>query len=590
MGKLIYLVPYITSLVISIAVLIYAWRRRSVIGATAFAFLALGQVVWTFGYILELLNPTLEGKVIWDNFQFFGGAIYVLAVFGFALEYTGHRLLLEIRSWAFLITISVVLIVIAYTDSWHGLARPNTMLIHGEPFSELTYDFSLFFWIGYIYSFVLLVGGIYLLSINMAQSSPMHRGQSILVIIGILIPLVGITLTMFGITLTFHRDTTPLTFAIANLVLVFALFRFRFLDIVPVARNAIFENMNDIVCVLDIQHRIIDANPASQQITGLTHKEVVGFSFDQVCPKIFTILSQRPIDKQDRFEINLGSDNNDNYYELNISPLYTRRGRIIGRLIIAHDINAMKNAEAEILKHSLQLAEANKELESFSHSISHDLRAPLRAVDGYAKILLEDYQDALDKDGQEFLARLRKSTARMGRMIEALLSYSRLSQQPIEKSTISPTYIAHQTWEELGPSHEGRQLEITIDEMPICQADPTLIHQVYINLLDNALKFTSKRDLAQIHVGCQSQDGESVYFVKDNGEGFDLAHADKLFGMFQRLHREDDFEGTGIGLANVHRIIHRHGGRIWADAELDKGATFFFTLSDQKVERLHSVN
>jgi len=162
-----------------------------------------------------------------------------------------------------------------------------------------------------------------------------------------------------------------------------------------------------------------------------------------------------------------------------------------------------------------------------------------------------------------------------------LLTFSRLSRQPLNKEPVVPANLVRRVLSDLSGEQEGRQVEIVVGELPTCQADPGLLKQVFANLLSNALKYTRQRDVARIEVGCAAQDGATVYFVKDNGAGFDMRYADKLFGVFQRLHRAEEFEGTGVGLAIVQRIIHRHGGRIWAEAEVDKGATFYFTLEGE---------
>ena len=234
--------------------------------------------------------------------------------------------------------------------------------------------------------------------------------------------------------------------------------------------------------------------------------------------------------------------------------------------------------EGRVVERTAQLETANKELEAFSYSVSHDLRAPLRAIDGYSRLLLEDYAPQLSPDAQHFLHMVRGGAQQMGRLIDDLLAFSRLGRQSLNKRSVAPADLARQALSDLQAEQEGRQVEIAIGDLPSCQADPTLLRQVLFNLLSNALKYTRKCEVARIEIGCQEQAGEPVYFVKDNGAGFDMEYAHKLFGVFQRLHPAEEYEGTGVGLAIVQRILHRHGGRIWAEAQVDRGATFFFTL------------
>ncbi len=229
-----------------------------------------------------------------------------------------------------------------------------------------------------------------------------------------------------------------------------------------------------------------------------------------------------------------------------------------------------------------QLQASNKELEAFSYSVSHDLRAPLRAMDGFSNILLEEYAPELPEEAQRYLGLVRDNARQMGNLIDHLLAFSRLGRQTLKKGPVMPSDIVHHVVEDLSAELEGRQVEITVGDMPPCEADPTLLRQVYANLIGNAVKFTKKRDVALIEVGSRSQDGSTVYFVKDNGVGFDMQYSNKLFGVFQRLHRAEEYEGTGVGLATVQRIIHRHGGRIWAESEIDHGTTFSFIIKEER--------
>jgi light-regulated signal transduction histidine kinase (bacteriophytochrome) len=221
---------------------------------------------------------------------------------------------------------------------------------------------------------------------------------------------------------------------------------------------------------------------------------------------------------------------------------------------------------------------ANKELEAFSYSVSHDLRAPLRAIDGFSKALLDDYDKVLDERGMHFLARVRSGTQRMASLIDDLLKLSRVTRFVLERRDADVTAIAESTAAELTRRHPDRHVEWRIQSGMRAFADSHLLRIVLENLMGNAFKFSANVAHACIEIGRQTNDGEAVFYVRDNGAGFEMAYASKLFGAFQRLHSDSEFEGTGIGLATVQRIIHRHGGRIWAEAEQGKGARFYFTL------------
>lgn len=239
-----------------------------------------------------------------------------------------------------------------------------------------------------------------------------------------------------------------------------------------------------------------------------------------------------------------------------------------------------------------ELAAINKELDSFSYSVSHDLRAPVRAVEGFASILREDYGVRLDAEGRRLLGVIADSAKRMTQMIEDLLAFARLGRQPIRTQQVQLEELVNQTIAELRMLHGARRIDIAVGRLGAADADPALLRHALTNLIGNAIKFTRDRDPAVIEVGCREDGetaGEPVYYVKDNGAGFDMRNSERLFGVFQRFHRADEFEGTGVGLAIVHKVITRHGGRLWADSAPGAGATFYFTLRSTPNDQEHAA-
>jgi len=237
----------------------------------------------------------------------------------------------------------------------------------------------------------------------------------------------------------------------------------------------------------------------------------------------------------------------------------------------------------DLLLRSHDLEETNRQLESFSYSVSHDLRAPLRHIRGFTRILLEGSHEKLDEHGKRCLARIDAGCQRMDCLIKDLLNFCQLNLQPLHKTTVHTAPVVRGVLHELiCECPEARKINLAIGKLPTCQADPSLLRQVFINLLDNALKYSRQRELPRIEVGSFDRNGETVLFVKDNGTGFNMDSADKLFGVFQRLHRSSEYEGTGVGLAIASNIIQRHGGKIWAEAAEDKGTTFYFTLGSKR--------
>ncbi len=279
------------------------------------------------------------------------------------------------------------------------------------------------------------------------------------------------------------------------------------------------------------------------------------------------------------------------WVDTTIVPFLNDQGKPRQYVAIRTDITARKAAAAEIVqlnteleqrvaKRTAELKLANQELEAFSYSISHDLRAPLRAMGGFARILEKEFASQLSPDAKHAIERIRDNATKMGQLIDGLLDFSSLNWMPVTKKKVAPAAIARAVFEELRPEVSDRRVEIEIAELPECEADPNLLKQVFANLLSNALKYTRDHDPAEIEVGASRGNGDCVYFVKDNGAGFEMEYANKLFRVFQRLHSADQFEGRGVGLAIVQRIVNRHGGRVWAEGVPQKGATFYFTLGE----------
>jgi PAS domain S-box-containing protein len=253
----------------------------------------------------------------------------------------------------------------------------------------------------------------------------------------------------------------------------------------------------------------------------------------------------------------------------------------------AHDEEEIRkfNAELEqrVNERTMELQATNEELESFSYSVSHDLRAPLRAMDGFSRMVLTDCAERLDDNGRRMLGVIHSEAQRMGQLIDDLLAFSRLNRQPIEPTRINMAGIAREVFEELAAASPERKLHLNLHPLPPARGAEAMIRQVWVNLISNAIKFTRDRKIGEIEINTRKNDpNEIIYYVKDNGAGFEMRHAEKLFGVFQRLHNQQEFPGTGIGLALVKRIIQRHGGRVWAEAEIDRGATFYFTLPNSK--------
>jgi PAS domain S-box-containing protein len=358
----------------------------------------------------------------------------------------------------------------------------------------------------------------------------------------------------------------------------------------------IFAYLNDAVVTTDENFMIKSWNSAAEQIYGWKAEEVIGRKAAEILQTEFSGTTREEMTRRllDAGEFSAEvmqtcKDGTKVHMDVRTVALRNEDRKLSQVISVNRDITNRKRAENEIrqlnekleervIERTAQLWAANKELEAFSYSVSHDLRAPLRAINGYTRILVEDYTSAFDAEGKRICNIIIGEAQRMGDLIDHLLSFSRLSRKEIQPTKVDMKSLAFSVYGELTKETDRERVEFKIGKLPAAQGDPALLHQVWVNLIANAIKFSSKKDRAVIEVGTKRSDSENVYCIRDNGVGFDIQYVDKLFGVFQRLHGEDEFEGTGVGLAIVQRIIQRHGGRVWAEAEVDKGATFYFAL------------
>lgn len=351
------------------------------------------------------------------------------------------------------------------------------------------------------------------------------------------------------------------------------------------------------MALVNSSFKFINTNTKFSQIVGHSEDELKQLTFKDITypedvekglPDVLRLINgEIPVCKVDKRYVR--KDGEVIWASLTITANFNSEGKHVFNLAILEDITSRKQAEEDIrilnaeleqrvAERTSQLQAANNELEAFSYSVSHDLRAPLRGISGFTEILMEDYAPNLDNEGKRICSVIRNNSKRMGLLIDDLLSFSRIGRTELKRSVIQMKDLAEVAYRDIIDEKSMERIEFSVENLCDAHGDAVLIKQVWINIISNAVKYSSKRERAKITITCRKENDNCIYCVKDNGVGFEMAYANKLFGVFQRLHTTDEFEGTGVGLAIVKRIIQRHGGNVWAQGEVDSGAVISFSL------------
>lgn len=357
-----------------------------------------------------------------------------------------------------------------------------------------------------------------------------------------------------------------------------------------------FDAVNDGICLIDLDQHILRCNSAMADMFHLSESQMIGKHCFQIVHGTYTPLCECPVlkmkatGKRENLEVHITGQ----WYDIIVDPLFDDHGQLVGAVHIVRNITEKVETlklleemnitlEKRVAERTSALQTSNDELEAFAYSVSHDLRAPLRALNGFSHILQEEHTDKLDEEGLRLLKVISENAKKMGHLIDDLLAFSRLNRQEIKSARINMKLMANEVFEEF-KLEAGNNTEFHILSIPDADGDPSMIRQVWRNLIGNAIKFSAPKPHRIIEIGNYDEGDQSVYYIRDNGVGFDMEYAPKMFGVFQRLHSAAEFDGTGVGLAIVQRIVHRHGGRVWAEGKVDEGAVIYYTLATQNKE------
>jgi len=560
-----YAVPLLVLGIVMAELAGHAWRHRAMHPAVrVFVFLMISITIWACGYALELLGADLRTKLFWAQVQYLGIGFVSPLWLLLALEYTGRGRLLSLRNIWLLLSPGMASLVAVLTNGWHRLWWPEVHMDASGPFLTLVVGHGPLFWaytaIAYVYIFI----GIVLYLLAFWRVPRLYRWQSIVMITAALVPVAGNAIYLSHmIPALGGLDLTPFAFALSGALLSVGLFRFRLLDIIPVAQRAVLESMSEGVIVIDVQGRIVDINPAAQQMLGLGKAELIGQKAEEVLPS--AELVARLHKEQAKVDISIGEGDARRWLEASVSPLADERGHLLGQLIVLRDIT--KERALEELR------------DDMTSMMVHDLRNPLTNLYMALEILSEDLRGTLSPEMQGVMEMAMRSGQRAVDLVNAILDVSRLEsgRMSLELELISPAALIADTVQEMMPAAERAGLTLETDippTLPSVRADARLLRRVLQNLLGNAIKFTPSG--GKVKVTAQVERDLLTVSVSDTGPGISPELQKRLFRKF--ITGEHEKRGSGLGLAFCKLVVEAHGGEIGVQSQVGQGSTFTFSI------------
>ncbi|HPH96349.1 MAG TPA: histidine kinase N-terminal 7TM domain-containing protein [Anaerolineaceae bacterium] len=573
---------------------IYTWKHRTVPGALACTLLMAALAEWQFAYLMQYLSLNLQGMMFWYRMQYIGMSVLPVAILTFALQYSGREKWVTERILMILFSVPLVTILLTFTSEYHDL-----MFRFDVTTWSTTY--GVWFWISTVYSTILMLLAGLMFILNMVQSTGLYRWQAGLMFLTALLPLAANMLQLFSETIIIlGMDISTLAFTLTGIIYAVSMFRFRILDILPVAREAVIASMSDGMMVLDNQERVVTVNPALQSMFNLTPQDAIGRRITEVMRPWPELMRRcRTITRtMYRDEISCCRANREIWYDVRVTPLKDPSGQVSGRLIVLRDISEIKETEAELRRAKEDAEAANQAKSTFLANMSHELRTPLNAIIGYSEMLIEEAQDSGQEDLLPDLNKIRSAGKHLLTLINDILDLSKIEagkmQLHLEAFNVEDLVNdAISTARPLVEKNENNLILNLPDHIGVMFADMTKVRQILFNLLSNASKFTQNGDIT-VTITSQLKDGiDGVRFiVQDSGIGMDPAQVSKLFQPFIQADASTTrkFGGTGLGLTITRYFCRMMGGSIDVSSVPGQGSTFSVwlprTVIDEKVEIL----
>ncbi len=586
-----YIIPLLIATVISVVLALYAWRRRTTTSAaTTFALLMLVIAEWSLGYALEVASPDLASKIFWGKVEYIGIVIVPLAWLAFALQFANEARWLTRRNLALLTIVPLTTLLLIWTNEAHGLMWRHTALNATGPFLALDVSYGAWFWIHSAFSYVLLLLGTVVLIRILINFPHLYQRQAGWLLAGAIAPWLGNGLYIFGLAPVPNLDLTPFAFTLSGLTFGWSLFHFRLLDIVPLARRAVVEGMSDGVIVLDTQNRIIDLNPAAQQIINHDVSKAIGKTITQELSTWSEFIWRYRQATEAQAEIVRGEGQAQRYFDMRLSPLYDRQKRLKGRLIVLRDITGRKRAEESLALARDQALKASHLKTELLAKVSHELRTPLSAILGFAEMLALDVYGPLSDNQKQALAEIIDSTCYLTSLVNGLLDQAQLDAGNfrLDLSLFAPTQLVDHTLAKMNMLARSKGLtlstEIAADLPATLSGDPARVQQILINLVNNAIKFT-QTGTVQVRL-YQPDVTHWAMQVSDTGIGIPVEAQTYIFEPFWQVDGSvtREHNGAGLGLSIVKQLTTLMGGQITLESEVGRGSRFTVLLPLQLIQ------